>query len=98
MPSANRGDVWQIDFGIAAKVRPALVLGCDYADENRVLLTVVFHTTSLRGSRYEVPLKVTGLDAGGFDAQQIYTVPAVKLIRRRAVLSTEQLSLVESRV
>ena len=55
MPNARRGEVWQVDFGIAAKVRPALVLGCDVADEDRMLATVVYHTTSLRDSRYEVP-------------------------------------------
>ena len=38
MPNAKRGEVWQIDFGLAAKVRPALVLGCDIADEDRVLV------------------------------------------------------------
>jgi hypothetical protein len=27
MPNAKRGEVWQVDFGLAAKVRPALVLG-----------------------------------------------------------------------
>jgi len=71
---ARRG-VAQIDFGLAAKVRPALILGCDIADEDRVLVTVVCHTTALRDSRYEVPLRVPGLDAGGFDAQSLYTVP-----------------------
>ena len=35
MPSARRSEVWQIDFGLAAKVRPALVLGCDIADGDR---------------------------------------------------------------
>ena len=28
MPNAKRGEIWQVDFGLAAKVRPALVLGC----------------------------------------------------------------------
>ena len=98
MPNVNRGEVWQIDFGMAAKVRPALVLGCDVDDGDRVLVAVVYHTTALRGSRYEVPMKVVGLDVGGFDAQSLYTVPAVKLIRRRAVLSLAQLKEVERRV
>jgi len=66
MPNVKRGEVWQIDFGLAAKVRPALVLGCDIADEDRVLVMVVFHTTSLRGSRYEVPMRAPGLEEGGF--------------------------------
>jgi mRNA interferase MazF len=97
MPSASRGEVWQIDFGLAAKVRPALVLGCDIADEDRMLVAVVYHTTALRGSRYE-PMKVHGLDNGGFDAQSIYTIPAVKLIRRRAILTAMQLQEIEDRV
>ena len=87
-----------MDFGLAAKVRPALVLGCDVADEDRVLVAVVFYTRSLRGSRYEVPMRVPGLDEGGFDAQSLYTIPAVKLIRRRAGLSLAQLKLVEDKV
>ena len=98
MPNARRGEVWQIDFGIAAKVRPALVLGCDIADEDRVLVAAVYHTTALRGSRYEVPMRVSGLDEGGFDAQSIYTIPAVKLIRRRASLSPGQMKAVEEKV
>ena len=98
MPNVKRGEVWQIDFGLAAKVRPALVLGCEIADEDRVLVAVVYHTTSLRGSRYEVPTRVSGLGEGGFDAQSLYTVPAVKLIRRRAVLTELQLAAVEAKV
>ena len=52
----------------------------------------------MRGSRYEVPLRVSGLDEGGFDAQSLYTVPAVKLVRRRAVLNPVQLKAVEAKV
>lgn len=98
MANPRRGEVWQIDFGLAAKVRPALVLGCDIADEDRLLVAVVYHTTALRGSRYEVPIRVAGLDEGGFDAQSLYTVPAVKLIRRRGVLMPVQLKEFEERV
>jgi hypothetical protein len=43
-------------------------------------------------------MRVSGLDEGGFDAQSIYTIPAVKLIRRRALLNSEQLNLVEEKV
>ncbi len=98
MPNAKRGEVWQIDFGMTAKVRPALVLGCDIADEDRVLVAVVYHTTALRGSRYEVSMRVSGLEVGGFDAQSLYMVPAVKLIRRRALLDSLQMAAVETRV
>ena len=98
MPNAERGEVWQIDFGLAAKVRPALVLGCDIAEEDRVLVAVVYHTTALRGSRYEAAMTVSGLNAGGFDAQSLYTVPAAKLMRRRAILNPGQLKQVEEKV
>ncbi len=47
MPSARRGEVWQVDFGMAAKVRPALVLGCDIADQDRVWVALVYHTMLL---------------------------------------------------
>ena len=98
MRDVERGEVWQMDFGMAAKVRPALVLGCDVADEDRVLVAVIYHTTALRGSRYEVAMRVTGLEAGGFGAQSLYTIPATRLLRRRAVLNAEQMSAVENRV
>ena len=98
MLNVRRGEVWQIDFGLAAKVRPALVLGCDIADADRVLVAVVYYTTALRGSRYECPMHVPGLDAGGFDAQSLYTIPAVKLIRRRAMLNPAQIRAVELKV
>jgi len=98
MPSVRRGEVWQIDFGFAAKVRPALVLGCDVAEEDRVLVAAVYQAAALRGSRYEVPMRVSGLEAGGFDAQSLYTVPAVKLLRRRAVLNPAPMTAVEEKV
>jgi len=98
MPSAKRGEVSQIDFGLAAKVRPALVLGCDIVDEDRGLVAVVYHTTALRGSRYEVPMIFPGLQSGGFDVQSLYTVPAVKLIRRRAALNDTQMQAVEEKL
>jgi mRNA interferase MazF len=99
MPNVKRGEVWQIDFGLAAKVCPALVLGCDIADEDRVLVAVVYHhTTALRGSRYEAPLRVPSLNDGGFDAQSLYTIPAVKLVRRRAALNPAQMKAAEEEV
>ena len=31
----ERGEVWQVDFGITQKVRPALVISIPYADQDR---------------------------------------------------------------
>ena len=33
MPVVNRGEVWMIDFGLAAKVRPALLLTGNPTDD-----------------------------------------------------------------
>jgi len=45
----RRGEVWLFDLGMAAKVRPVLVVSIEYGDLDRALTTVVPHTTSLRG-------------------------------------------------
>jgi len=93
-----RGEVWLVDLGLAAKVRPALVLSVPASDADRSLVTLVPHTTSVRGSRFEVPASVRFLQAGAFDAQGIVTVPLVRLVRRLGTLSPEQLGQVEAGV
>lgn len=72
MASPQRGEVWLVDLGLAAKVRPALVLSIPPGDEDRSLVTLVPHTTSFPGSRL-VP--VPFLPPGGFDAQGLVTIP-----------------------
>ena len=47
-----RGEVWRVDLGLAAKVRPALVLSIPPTDIERALVTLVPHTTSLRSGCY----------------------------------------------
>ena len=98
MPNPNRGEVWLVDLGYAAKVRPCLVLSIPALDEDRALATLVAHTTSARGSRFEVDVKVRFLRAGVFDAQNLVTIPHAKLIRKLGALSPEQLSAVENMV
>jgi mRNA interferase MazF len=98
LKSLQRGEVWLVDLGLAAKVRPALVLSIPITDADRALATLVPHTTTLRGSRFEVAFPVPFLRPGGFDAQGLVTVPLAKLIRQIGRLSREQLSAVESRV
>lgn len=53
MPRALRGEVWQIDFGPAAKVRPALIYSVPFFDDERALYAVIPHTTALRKTRFE---------------------------------------------
>jgi mRNA interferase MazF len=47
MPGAYKGEVWMTDLGIAAKVRPCLLLTDEPTDDELALFTVVHHTTSL---------------------------------------------------
>lgn len=93
--SPNRGEVWLVDLGYAAKVRPCLVVSIPALEEDRALVTLVPHTTKARGSRFEVDVEAKFLRSGVFDAQNLVTIPYVKLIRKLGVLSSEQLSQVE---
>ena|SRR6266511_1220401 len=97
MPNPNRGEVWLVDLGYAAKVRPCLVLSIPAADEDRALATLVPHTTSTR-ARFEATLKVPFLRQGAFDAQNLVTIPHAKPIRKLGTLQAAQLSTVEDRV
>jgi mRNA interferase MazF len=95
----TRGDVWLVDLGMVAKVRPCLVLSIPADDDNdRVLTTVVPHTTSTRESRFEVQSNVRFLKSGAFDAQTIITIPTVKLIRRLGTLPDDQMTDVDRAV
>jgi mRNA interferase MazF len=94
----KRGEVWLVDMGYAAKVRPACVLSIPLLEDERVLTTVVPHTTSVRGTRFETPTNVDWLKSGTFDAQGIGTYPTVKLMRKLGDLPDDQLVLVENSV
>jgi len=89
-----RGDVWLFDLGIAEKVRPALVISVAFGDADRALVTIVPHTTSLRGSQFEIPVSVPFLKAGAFMVQGVSTYPHVRAIRKLGVLKPEQFRLV----
>ncbi len=95
---AVRGEVWLVDLGMTAKVRPALVLSVPPADTDRALVTLVPHTTSVRQSAYETVIAVGFLKAGAFDAQSLVTVPHVRLLRRLGKLMGSQLTQVEASV
>jgi mRNA interferase MazF len=60
-----------------------------------ILSTLVGHTTSTRGSQFEVSVQARFLQTGAFDAQGVVTVPQAKLIRKLGELSADQLRLVE---
>jgi mRNA interferase MazF len=92
----KRGEVWLVDMGFAAKVRPALVLSISVGDNDRAITTVVPHTTSVRGSKFESSPNVRWLKPGAFDAQGIGTYPTTKLLRKLGDLPADDLASVET--
>lgn len=61
-------------------------------------MTLVPHTTSLRGSRFEVQTGTPFLKPGGFDAQGLVTVPHARLVRALGQVKAQDLALVEQAV
>ena len=98
MASPRRGEVWLVDLGMAAKVRPALVMSVPAADTDRALVMLVPHTTSPRQSRFEASVSVAFLRPGVFDAQNLITIPHAKLIRVLGVLGNAHLAVGERAV
>ena len=98
MINPNRGEVWLVDLGMTAKIRPCLILSIPVLDQDRALATALAHTTSVRGSRFEVEVKANFLRPGAFDAQNMVTIPYAKLMRKLGVLSAVQLIKVEDAV
>lgn len=75
MPVARPGEVWMVDLGMVAKVRPCLVLTAPSKADELDVFTVVAHTTSLRGNRWEVSIQKSFFsNQGAFDVQRVVTV------------------------
>ncbi len=94
----RRGEVWLADLGFVAKVRPGLILSVAPGDHDRALITLVPHTTSVRGSKFEVVVPKKFLDAGAFDAQGLVTVPPARLMRKLGELLPAEVASVEDAV
>jgi mRNA interferase MazF len=76
----SRGEIWQVDMGIAWKVRPCLLLTDYPANDELALVTVVSHTTALRGNEWEVvPQLMRRL---GSLAHEEWNLIAAKLVER----------------
>ena len=94
----KRGEVWLVDLGLAQKTRPAVVLNVPYGDADRVVVTVVSHTTSLRSSPFEIAVRVPFLREGAFAVQSVTTIPTRHALRYIGHLSPEQLAPIEDGV
>ena len=94
MPVAKPGEVWQTDLGMQAKVRPCLVLTRAPDENDLAVVTVVSHTTALRGNQWEVNIPKAFLEEGAFDVQRVATIATVKLERRLGALTTQEFDVV----
>lgn len=96
MTPTRPGEVWRVDFGLAAKVRPALILGSHPRQEDLALVMVIPHTTSLRGNRWELHLAKPFLKEGAFHLQQLQPIPLARLQRRLGIITNEELAQVKA--
>jgi mRNA interferase MazF len=94
VPTPDRGEVWLCDLGMVAKIRPCLVLSVPPGQQDRDLITLVPHTTSVRGTRFEVVVPTGFLKSGAFDVQGMVTVVPARLIRRLGRLRPDEVSSV----
>lgn len=90
----TRGEVWVFDLGMAGKVRPVVVVSAGFSDTDRALVTVIPHTTALRGSRFEIQASAPFLKPGAFLVQNVATYPNVRAIRRLGKLKPTQFDVV----
>ena len=96
----RRGEVWLFDCGMAEKVRPVLILSIPFADTDRAVVTVVFHSTALRGSPFEIRVQVPFLKEGAFIAQSlaIAALPVSGLVAAGAVIGVATAIIHEDKV
>ena len=81
----KRSEVWLFDLGMTEKVRPALIVSVAFGDTDRALVTIIPHTTNLRGSRYEVAVNVPFLKPGAFLVQGVTTYSNVRALRVHSI-------------
>src|SRR5262249_22722886 len=98
MNNPNRNEVWLVDLGLAAKIRPCLIINIPILDQDRALSSIIPHTTSIRNSRFEVNIKLRFLKPGAFDVQNIITIPNSKLIRKLGALTIDQMDEINTMI
>lgn len=96
----RHGEVWLADMGLAAKVRPVLVLLTDDLDLERTLIVHVPITTQSRGGPLEVGIgHLHFLDrASVANVQAIGSLPRVRFKRRLGVLPPDDLERIKQAI
>ncbi|MGA2541100.1 MAG: type II toxin-antitoxin system PemK/MazF family toxin [Verrucomicrobiota bacterium] len=90
------GEIWRVDFGLAAKVRPALILSDFPQDDELALLVVIPHTTAVRGNRWELNVPKPFLKSPGvFHLQQIQPISLAHFETRLGALMPDEFKRVK---
>src|SRR6266567_7178362 len=88
--SAAADEIWRVDLGLTAKVRPCLVMS-DYPGEDEIALVLVIpHTTAVRRNRWEFTCAKSFLKPGVFHLQQIQPVSLNRLEIKLGALTSHE--------
>jgi mRNA interferase MazF len=90
MPRPARGEIWRVDLGLTAKVRPCLVMSDYPAEDELALMLVIPHTTAVRGNRWEFACSKLFLKPGVFHLQQIQPVSLNRLQTKLGALTSDE--------
>jgi mRNA interferase MazF len=85
-----------VDLGLAAKVRPCLIVSDHPADDELALVIIIPHTTAIRGNRWELALPKPFLKPGAFHLQQIQPISLARLERKLGSLTPNELQRVKT--
>src|ERR1043165_6706827 len=94
-PKPKRGEVWLVDMGMVEKVRPALILSGVCAVSDRDVITVIPHTTTLRGSQFEIGVALPFPKSGAFLAQSPATLPSPRAVKLLGSMRAEDVRRIE---
>jgi mRNA interferase MazF len=90
------GEIGWVDFGLAAKIRPALILSDYPGDDELALLVVIPHTTAVRGNRWELEVPKPCLKKPGiFHLQQIQPISLARIESRLGALTPDEFKRVK---
>ena len=96
MAKLQPGEVWLVNLGLAAKVRPCLILSEHPTDDELALVIVIPHTTAIRGNRWELAIPKRFLKAGVFHLQQIQPVSLARIERRLGSVTQDEFQIVKT--
>jgi len=98
MTGFKRGDVVLVDLGMAAKVRPCVVISVSNPDSQRNMSVVVPMTTEIRGGECEIkfPKPVWLRQESAVNVLGIAGVDNAKIERRLSAFPAEKMLEIES--